>query len=213
MYIEHDPQNDRYFLKGQILSSTGSSSITLNEPMQKNGNILSTLLNRKMINYHIDKCKEPNYNPFIKNNNKNNKNYKNNKVNNELGTFLDLLNRETDILDSINKNNTNINLLQAFIINFDNSYKKLNDINKKEYEKAYTTFKSKIIEKIEIVIKKNQIKQLESNEYNLPRLTHQKLPTKTKLNKITNKFKNSLSKIKNYLSKPFRSPNGYTQLP
>ena len=35
MYIEHLPQNDAYFLRGEILSSTGSRSIILNEPMQK----------------------------------------------------------------------------------------------------------------------------------------------------------------------------------
>ena len=205
MYIEHDPQNDRYFLKGQILSSTGSSSITLNEPMQKNGNILQTLLNGKLIKYDIDKCKKPDYNPFIKNN-KNNKNNQVNQVNNELGTFLDLLKREIYILDLINKNNTNINLLEGFIKNFNDSYNKLNIKNKIKYEKQYTAFKSKIIEKIDIVIKKN--KQLSSNDASLPKWTPQRLPPKTRLNK----FMNGLSKLKDNLLEKFRSPTRYSQL-
>ena len=205
MYIEHDPQNDRYFLRGQILSPSGASSTNLNEPMQKNGNILSTFLNGKMINYDINRCKELDYNPFIKKNNKNNKN---NQVNNELGTFLDLLKRENDILDLINKNNTNINLLTGFINKFHESYKKLNEKNKIKYEKQYTTFKSRIIEKIDIVIEKNQIKQQASNDSSLPIWTHQKSPIKTKLNKL----KNILSELKDNLLEKFRSPTRYSQL-
>ena len=74
MYIERE--NDTYFLRGKIISLSGASSINLNEPMTKNGNsnILSTFLNGKMIKYDIDKCKEPNYNPFITKNSKINKN-------------------------------------------------------------------------------------------------------------------------------------------
>ncbi len=210
MYIEYDPQNDRYFLRGEILSSTGSSSKFLNEPMLKNGNILSTVINGIMIKYDIDKCKELDYNPFIKKINKNNKNNKNNQVNNELYTFLDLLKREKDILDLINKKNTNIVLIEGFIKNFDDSYKKLNKNNKKKYENDYTTFKSKIIEKIDIVIQKNKINKLSSNDANLPKWTPQpqRLPPKTRLNKIIN----GLSSLKNSVLKILRSPTSYSSI-
>ena len=206
LYIEQN--DDKYFLRGQILSSTGARAITLNEPMQKNGNILSTFLNGKQIKYDIDRCTEPNYNPFKTKNNKINKN---NQVNNELSKFLDLLNRETDILNDIDQNNTNINLLQAFIINFDNSYKKLNKNNKIKYEDQYTTFKSKIIEKIDIVIQKNQIKQQASNDSSLPIWTHQKSPTKTKLNKFINGLSSLKDSLKESLLKRFRSPSNYSR--
>ncbi len=146
----------------------------------------------------------------ISNSRRNNiNNFKTNQVNNELGKFLDLLKREEYILEAINRNNINIEFLQKFIIEFDESYKKLNENNKIKYEKEYTTFKSKIIEKIDIVIQRNQIKQLLSNDANLPRWNHQKSPTKTRLNKIIN----SLSSLKNSVLKIFRSPTSYSQLP
>jgi hypothetical protein len=138
LYIEQN--DDKYFLRGQILSSIGARAITLNEPMQKNDNILSTFLNGKQIKYDINRCKESGYNPFNKNN----------QVNNNLSYFQELLNKETNILDTINKNKSNGDILVKFINKLDQSYSKLKDNNKKKYEELYVKFKNKMISILQI---------------------------------------------------------------
>ena len=115
--------------------------------MQKNDNILSTFLNGKQIKYDIDRCKESGYNPFNKKTNTNNKN---NQVNNNLSYFQELLNKETNILDLINKNEINGDILVKFINILDQSYSKLKDNNKKKYEELYVKFKNKMISILQI---------------------------------------------------------------
>ena len=210
LFIEHNISNNTYFLRGEIPNLSGSSSQQYNEQMIRNENKLSVFFGGKQIVYDLDKCKTPEYNPFVKKNSKNNKH---NSKNNKLPTFLELLNRENIILKQIEKSNITDELLLSYLKNLHISYDELNEINKRFYKNNYTTYCAKLIQKLSRP--QPSIENIEGSnaQDTMKSWVHKSLNEKSKLNRLKNRLKNTYQKSKTFISSLFSrsSSSGYSK--